>query len=151
MKLILALLILTLHAQAHVTARVVSVYDGDTFTVEAAIWPGLKWHGSIRVAGVDTPEIQGRCELERNLAQEARSFVRGRIGESVTLADVTQGTFAGRVVASVRLADGTDLKTALIVTGHGPGQNLFAIIGYLQKHGGLHLKLQTGMISTRWP
>ena len=29
-------------------AAVVSVYDGDTFRVEADIWPGLVWLGSVR-------------------------------------------------------------------------------------------------------
>lgn len=47
---------------------VVSVYDGDTFTVEAEVWPGMTWRGSVRVAGVDAPEIQGECDAEREQA-----------------------------------------------------------------------------------
>ena len=41
-----------------VAAKVVKVYDGDTFTVEAYPWPGLEAKASVRVNGVDTPEIR---------------------------------------------------------------------------------------------
>ena len=41
-----------------VSAKVIKVYDGDTFTVEAYPWPGLEAKASVRVNGVDTPEIR---------------------------------------------------------------------------------------------
>jgi len=41
-----------------VAAKVVKVYEGDTFTVEAYPWPGLEAKASVRVNGVDTPEIR---------------------------------------------------------------------------------------------
>jgi len=41
-----------------VTAKVVKVYDGDTFTFEAYPWPGITATASVRVNGVDTPEIR---------------------------------------------------------------------------------------------
>ena len=105
------------------TAQVVSVVDGDTIKVEARIWPGLIWQGSVRVRGVDAPEIRGRCQTEKDLALAARDFVRGLVGEEVVLLDVEQGKYAGRVVASVRLADGRDLAEVLVKTGHGRPYN----------------------------
>jgi len=39
-----------------VSAKVIRVVDGDTFTVEAYPWPGLEAKASVRVNGVDTPE-----------------------------------------------------------------------------------------------
>ena len=63
-------------------ATVVSVYDGDTFTVDVALWPGLTWRGKVRVRGVDTPEIQTKNKAEKRRALLARDFVRARIGKT---------------------------------------------------------------------
>ena len=62
-------------AQVATDALVTGAYDGDTLYVEAAIWPGLTWTGSVRVLGVDTPEIRGSCEVEETLAIAARDYV----------------------------------------------------------------------------
>ena len=116
------LLLFARPAAAQTPARVVSVYDGDTITVDAAIWPGLTWRGGVRVRGADTPEIRGRCEREKRLAVEARDFVRDLVaiaGPNITLHHVTAGKFAGRVVAAIEFADGTILSQALIVAGLG--------------------------------
>lgn len=100
-------------------ATVVSVYDGDTMTVDVEIWPGLTWRGKVRVRGVDTPEIQTKSKREKRRALLARDFVRKRIGKTVYLENVKQGSFGGRVVATVRLRDGSDLAKVLIRKGHG--------------------------------
>ena len=122
------LILLFLSGMAHgvgieVPARVVSVYDGDTVRVEATMWPGLTWNGSVRVRGVDTPELRGKCAVEKVWAQAARDFVRARIGKRVMLVDVRKGKYAGRVVAGIRLADGLDLTDLLIQEGHGRPYN----------------------------
>ncbi len=102
-------------------ARVLSVTDGDTVKVKAHMWPGLTWKGSVRVEGVDTPELGGRakCETEKRKAEAARDFVKERVGKRVTLVDVKKGKYAGRVVARIRLADGSDLTDLLIRGRHG--------------------------------
>ncbi len=68
-----------------INARVVSVYDGDTMTVDAEPWPGLVARTKVRVAGVDTPEIRGMCQAEKELAIRARDFVRSTVGATVRL------------------------------------------------------------------
>jgi endonuclease YncB( thermonuclease family) len=45
-----------------INARVVNVYDGDTFTADAMSWPGVTIRTAVRVDGVDTPEIRGECQ-----------------------------------------------------------------------------------------
>ena len=107
-----------LASEQRVPATVLSVYDGDTITVEARIWPGLTWTGRVRVRGVDTPEIRGKCSAEKAAATAARDFVRDAVGDAVTLAGVARGKYAGRVVADVVLSDGRDLATVLIEAGY---------------------------------
>ena len=106
--------------EQRVPARVTRVIDGDTFKVEARVWPGITAQANVRVRGVDTPEIRrAKCgEYERRRGLAARDFVRGVIGEQVWLINVSYGKFARRVVASVLLADGRDLATLLLATGH---------------------------------
>ena len=84
-----------------INARVVSVYDGDTLTVDAVPWPGLTARTSVRVAGVDTPEIRGKCQAEKDQAIRARDFVRATVGARVQLTDVRPGKYASRVIAHV--------------------------------------------------
>jgi len=101
-----------------INARVVSIYDGDTFTVDATPWPGVTIRVSVRVDGVDTPEIRGKCQVEKDMAIEAREFVKETIGENVHLVNVRHGKYAGRVVAKV-LVNGQDLAALIIGAGLG--------------------------------
>ena len=113
-------LMLATSAAAQTPATVVSVYDGDTFTADVDIWPGLTWQGGVRVDGVDIPEIRGGCDTEKQLALDAREHARTLLERGgVTLHDVRRGKYAGRVVARVILSDGTDLADALIEAGLG--------------------------------
>ncbi len=89
-----------------------------TFTADAIPWPGITIRTSVRVDGVDTPEIRGECQAEKDMAIEAREFAEAALGESVLLADVRQGKYAGRVVARV-LAGEQDLATMLVEAGLG--------------------------------
>ncbi len=103
-----------------VAAKVVKVYDGDTFTVEAYPWPGLEAKASVRVNGVDTPEIRGKCEEEKQKAIAAREFVKWLIlGEVVFLQNIKHGKYAGRVVADVKLEGGANLADKIIDQGLG--------------------------------
>ncbi len=100
-----------------VTADVVSVYDGDTLTVDAHPWPQITVRPSVRVSGIDTPEIRGKCDQETAMAREARDLARETVGASVTLRDVQLGKYAGRVVADVFTEDGRRLADVLLEAG----------------------------------
>ncbi len=101
-----------------INAQVVSVYDGDTLTVDAQPWPAVTFRVSVRVDGIDTPEIRGRCQAEKDLAIQARDFVRATVGETVQLTKVHLGKYAGRVIAVVWVGE-QRLARVLIQAGLG--------------------------------
>ena len=46
--------------------EVTSIYDADTFRVNIEGWPDIVGkHVSIRVLGIDAPELRGKCESEK--------------------------------------------------------------------------------------
>ena len=101
-----------------VDATVLEVIDGDTVAVRARIWLGQAIDIRVRLAGIDTPELRGRCDRERQLAAEARDALSDRIaGGDVTLRDIRYGTYAGRVVARVSAGGEPDLGEMLLASG----------------------------------
>ena len=60
-----------------VVEKYLSAYDGDTFRMNISdVHPIIGRDMPIRLRGVDTPEIRGRCDEEKALAIKARDFVR---------------------------------------------------------------------------
>lgn len=101
-------------------SRIVSVYDGDTIKVDIDSWPEVVGKGiSVRVRGVDTPEIRGKCDSEKALAIRARDYVRNLLtGESVVkLRNVERGKYF-RLVADVYSGD-LLISQQLITRGYG--------------------------------
>jgi len=93
-------------------------YDGDTIYVAIPGLPEEIANMSVRVRGVDTPEMRGKCESEKQLAQKARDYARNRLkaATSVQFCEPEWGRYGGRVVASVRV-DGSPLDLELIANG----------------------------------
>jgi len=84
---------------------VVRVIDGDTLVVRVDLWPGLIAEYSVRVRGIDAPEIRRvGCEEERVWGFEAKAQVERLYeeGSVVRLENVSSDPFFGRVVADVR-------------------------------------------------
>ncbi len=53
--------------------QVTSIYDGDTFRATIKDYPPIIGERmSIRVNGIDTPEMRGKCEIEKVLARKAK-------------------------------------------------------------------------------
>ena len=101
-----------------VPATVLDVVDGDTITVRARIWLGQAIETRVRLAGIDTPELRGRCDEERALAVRAREALQAYLsGHQVTLTDIRHGTYAGRVVARVSAGDRPDIAESLLTAG----------------------------------
>ena len=97
-------------------AKVLKVYDGDTFTVGAAlhIENELRYYKfSVRVVGIDTPELRTKDPNEKQVALEAKQFVADRILNcAVNLTDVKTDKY-GRLLAHVNYG-GKDLSTQLV-------------------------------------
>ena len=98
-----------------VVSKVISVYDGDTFRVDINSLPPIVGKNiPIRVNGVDTPEIRGKCQYEKNLALKARDFVRDKLSNAkeIKLTNLQRGKYF-RVVANV-LVDDVSLEQELL-------------------------------------
>ena len=96
-------------------SKVISVYDGDTFRVNIDSLPPIVGKNiPIRVNGVDTPEIRGKCQYEKDLALKARDFVRNKLANAkeIKLTNLQRGKYF-RVVANV-LVDGVSLEQELL-------------------------------------
>lgn len=90
-------------------------YDGDTVTFNIPnIHPVIGERVSIRVRGIDTPEIRGKCQKEKDLAYEAKAVVKNALVgvKDITLTEVGRGKYF-RLVANI-IADGTSLAQILL-------------------------------------
>ncbi len=98
-------------------SQLVSVYDGDTFTVDLTCpYPLFCNEIPIRVLGIDTPEIRGGTEITKMVTRQARDFTDAflRTGE-IQLSELGRDKFF-RIDASVSV-NGVDLASELIKTG----------------------------------
>jgi endonuclease YncB( thermonuclease family) len=95
--------------------ELIEVIDGDTFRARVKIWLGQSVTVKVRLKGVDTPEINGKCAAEKKLAQEAKAFAEKWLRENQSrLVRVHYGTYAGRVLATTQNRRGTSLSAALL-------------------------------------
>lgn len=87
--------------------KVIKVYDGDTITI-AAKFPntdGPIYRFSVRLDGIDTPEIKGKSAAERDLAKNTRDALQELIyGKVVELRNVANEKY-GRILADVYIGE----------------------------------------------
>jgi micrococcal nuclease len=98
---------------------VVQVMDGDTFLADARVWPGHTIRVSVRIRGIDAPEIRTRCEAEKLAGEAARERLVSLVGEGpVLVSNIGGGKYYGRVLADVFTLDGLEIGAALLDEGH---------------------------------
>ena len=93
---------------------VASVYDGDTFKVDLkGVHPLFGDDVSVRVNGIDTPEIKGESDEVEALGRQAREFVEAMLkgATKIELRNLQRGKYF-RIVADVYV-DGASLAEAL--------------------------------------
>ena len=96
-------------------SEIVSIYDGDTFKINIVDWPAIVGEKiPIRIRGIDTPEIRGKCYEEKVLALQARNFMRHtlRNAKKISLKNISRGKYF-RLVADVYV-DGVAVSNLLI-------------------------------------
>jgi endonuclease YncB( thermonuclease family) len=96
---------------------VTRVIDGDTVEFVAHVWLGLNLTTHVRVRGIDTPEVAGKCAAEKAKAAEATRRLIELTATGITIANVSDDKYFGRVIADVTTAAGTDVRTAMIASG----------------------------------
>ncbi len=101
-----------------VVSEVTSIYDGDTFRANIKEYPELiGYRIGVRVNGIDTPEMRGKCLKEKKLARAAKQFsvekLRG--AKKIELRNMKRGKYF-RIVADVYV-DGESLGIMLIEQG----------------------------------
>lgn len=104
---IIILFIIPFCSAAQLTGRVVSVHDGDTFTLLAKNNRQVR----VRLAGIDAPE------LGQPYGKAARQAVSSIIAAQYIKVDSTGSDRYGRVLGVVHLTNGTTLNYHLVRTG----------------------------------
>lgn len=98
--------------------EVTSIYDGDTFRATIKDWPTIIGQRiPVRINGIDTPELRGKCQAEKDLARSAKEFtvLQLRSAKVIELRNVKRGKYF-RILADVSV-DGRDLGDALFQKG----------------------------------
>jgi endonuclease YncB( thermonuclease family) len=99
-------------------SRVTTIYDGDTFTATIDSWPGIAGKNiGIRIYGIDTPEMRGKCKREIELARLAKkkTVAMIRSAKIIELKQMRRDKYF-RIDAEV-FADGRSIGLALISAG----------------------------------
>lgn len=120
---IVLLLLFTLPAHAAeiagpVSANLVRVIDGDTVEADVHVWPGHTVRVSVRLRGIDAPELRARCDAEKAAALDARDALAGLLASGAFhVRNVDGDKFFGRVVADIETPKGEAIVDRLIATG----------------------------------
>lgn len=109
----------SISAQTCGTIQVTSVIDGDTLRAEMVGAPSPLNRVSIRISGIDTPEMKGQCDSEKEKARAAKSFLSRKLSSAraVTFGTLDWDKYGGRILADVYF-DGQDVGQMMIDEGY---------------------------------
>tara|TARA_B100000524_G_C23469299_1_gene305490 strand:+ start:48 stop:446 length:399 start_codon:yes stop_codon:yes gene_type:complete len=80
-------------------------YDGDTCYVTMPALPKTLSKMTVRILGIDTPELRGKCSKEKELAMKARIFANNTFREArvIEFKDLKWDKYGGRILSNVYL------------------------------------------------
>ncbi|GFO71605.1 micrococcal nuclease [Bathymodiolus japonicus methanotrophic gill symbiont] len=99
-------------------SEVRTIYDGDSFRADINDWADIIGKSvPIRILGVDTPEMRGKCEQEKFIARQAKQHAVAllRAGRVIELTNIQRGKYF-RILANV-IIDGESLGDSLLSNG----------------------------------
>lgn len=97
--------------------KVVKVYDGDTITIATKIGDDI-CRFSVRLNGIDTPEIKTKNENEKIRAKRAKDALAAMILDKIVKIEVHSYDKYGRILADVLGLDGTNMSEYMLAAGH---------------------------------
>jgi len=103
------------------SGEVIKVYDGDTITIASRMPYSNSplYRFSVRLAGIDSPEIKAKTKIEKQLANNSKSALQEKIiGKTVELRNVSMEKY-GRLLADV-YCDGVHINAWML-------QNAYAV------------------------
>ena len=96
-------------------ATCVSVYDGDTVTLDISLGFGVTMREKIRLLGINTPEVRGKEKLDGLISRDRlRELIDDKDVIIVTHKD--KGGKYGRLLATIYL-DGVNINQQLVDEG----------------------------------
>ena len=89
------------------SGRVIKCYDADTITIASKLPYDASplYRLSVRLNGIDAPEIKGKCAEEKEVAKEARDFLSNLVLNKVIRLENVESEKYGRILADVYLGD----------------------------------------------
>lgn len=98
-------------------AKVLSIYDGDTMTLEIDLGFKISHIIKIRLAGIDTPEIRTKNKKEKELAYKVRDYLRNMLLNKEVIITTEKSGKYGRYLCHLYYDD-TYINNHLIVLGY---------------------------------
>lgn len=100
--------------------KVVNVHDGDTITVASPLFNTIHpiYRFSVRLRGVESPEIRESSEYEKELAIIARNALSSKVLNKMVILENTDIEKYGRILADVFLAKNLELESELENRNH---------------------------------
>jgi micrococcal nuclease len=100
------------------------VHDGDTIAVKTDLLPMPLSNMAIRLHGIDTPELRGKCQAEKAKAKLAKDYLKSYIkpGDLLRVDPIKWDKYGGRFDAHV-YHQGVDLSDVMIAAGYAVKYN----------------------------